>query len=183
MRTWHKSLPMKKLHEELGLYSGVWSTQMDRYWESSDGYTVSSRQIRTSIGTVEHLAIERIGGGYIPWTVKQEIKDELFGSRAVAVEVYPAKRTSWMWPTSITSGCCRRTISFRLEFIPPVIPREHQCNEGMTSIWMMYWPGTTAQRGKRYMTPNRTMTSSFLGEVFIFDMIFGSTRFLPQHRL
>lgn len=65
---------------------------MDRYWESSDGYTVSSRQIRTPIGTVEHLAIERIGGGDIPWTVKQEIKDELFGSRAVAVEVYPAKK-------------------------------------------------------------------------------------------
>jgi len=92
MRTWHKSLPMKKLHEELGLYSGVWSTQMDRYWESSDGYTVSSRQIRTPLGTVEHLAIERIGGGDIPWAVKQEIKDELFGSRAVAIEVYPAKK-------------------------------------------------------------------------------------------
>ena len=67
MRTWHKSIPMKKLHEELGLYQGVWSSQMDRYWESSDGYTVSSRQIRTPIGAVEHLAIERIGGGDIPW--------------------------------------------------------------------------------------------------------------------
>ena len=90
MRTWHKSIPMKKLHEELGLYKGLWSAQMDRYWESSDGYTVSSRQIRTPLGTVEHLAIERIGGGDIPWAVKQEIKDELFGSRAVAIEVYPA---------------------------------------------------------------------------------------------
>lgn len=65
---------------------------MDRYWESSDGYTVSSRQIRTPLGTVEHLAIERIGGGDIPWAVKQKIKDELFGSRAVAIEVYPAKK-------------------------------------------------------------------------------------------
>ena len=92
MRTWHKSIPMKKLHEELGLYKGVWSSQMDRYWESSDGYTVSSRQIRTPIGTVEHLAIERIGGGDIPWAVKQEIKDELFGSRSVAIEVFPAKK-------------------------------------------------------------------------------------------
>lgn len=56
------------------------------------GFTVSSRQIRTPIGTVEHLAIERIGGGDIPWAVKQEIKDELFGSRSVAIEVYPAKK-------------------------------------------------------------------------------------------
>lgn len=38
MRTWHKSIPMKKLHDELGLYQGVWSSQMDRYWESSDGH-------------------------------------------------------------------------------------------------------------------------------------------------
>lgn len=92
MRSWHKSIPMKKLHDEFGLYKGVWSSQMDRYWESNDGYTVSSRQIRTPIGVVEHLAIENIQGGDIPWAVKQEIKDELFGTRAVAIEVYPTKK-------------------------------------------------------------------------------------------
>ena len=47
MRTWHKSIPMKYLHEQYGLYRGTWSSQMDRYWESDDGYTVSSRQIKT----------------------------------------------------------------------------------------------------------------------------------------
>lgn len=96
MRTWHKTIPMKALHEKFGLYKGSWSQQMDRYWESDDGYTVSSRQIRTAIGVVEHAAIQRIGpgerGGDIPWAVKQEIKDELFGSRAVAIEVFPAKK-------------------------------------------------------------------------------------------
>lgn len=181
MRTWHKSLPMKKLHEELGLYNGVWSTQMDRYWESSDGYTVSSRQIRTVVGTIEHLAIEKIGGD-IPWAVKQEIKDELFGSRAVAIEVYPAKKNLvdvadiyhlWVLPKD-----------YQLPFgiHPTRDPQGLLCNVGTISIWMMSWHGTTARSGKQY-TPNRAMTSSSLGEVFIFDMILGPTRFLPQHRL
>ena len=96
MRTWHKSIPMKMLHEKFGVYNGAWSQQMDRYWESDDGYTVSSRQIRTAIGVVEHVTIQKVGpgvrGGDIPWAVKQEIKDELFGSRATAIEVFPAKK-------------------------------------------------------------------------------------------
>lgn len=92
MRTWHKSIPMKMLHDKLGLYKGIWSRQMDRYWESSDGYTVSSRQIRTPIGVVEHLAIEHINGGDIPWAIKQEIKNELCGFKAVAIEIYPAQK-------------------------------------------------------------------------------------------
>ena len=94
MRTWHKTLPMKLCHEQFGLYNGVWSSQMDRYWESDDGYHVSSRQIRTDWGVIEHVTIGRMAmkGGDIPWAVKQEIKDELFGYRAVAIEVFPAKK-------------------------------------------------------------------------------------------
>lgn len=92
MRKWYKSLPMKKVHEELGLYNGTWSKEMDRYWESDDGYNVGSRLIRTDWGTVEHVTIERIGGGDIPWAVKQEIKNELFGIRATAIEVFPCKK-------------------------------------------------------------------------------------------
>lgn len=94
MRTWHKSIPMKYLHEQYGLYRGNWSSQMDRYWESDDGYTVSSRQIKTDWGTVEHVTIMRVNeeDGDIPWAVKQAIKDELFGTRAVAIEVFPSKK-------------------------------------------------------------------------------------------
>ena len=94
MRTWHKSIPMKYLHEQYGLYRGNWSSQMDRYWESDDGYTVSSRQIKTDWGTVEHVTIMRVNeeDGDIPWAVKQAIKDELFGTRAIAIEVFPAKK-------------------------------------------------------------------------------------------
>ena len=69
--------------------------QMDRYWESSDGFDVMSRQIRTKIGVVEHITIHRMGGDRrdVPWAVKQEIKDELFGDRRIAIEVFPDKKS------------------------------------------------------------------------------------------
>lgn len=92
MRKWYKSIPPKKLHEEFGIYNGTWNPQMDRYWESNDGYCVSSRLIQTDWGKVEHVAIHRMGYGDIPWAVKQEIKDELFGSRLTAIEVFPATK-------------------------------------------------------------------------------------------
>lgn len=93
MRTWHKGIPPKKAKEVIP-YQGVWMPQMDRYWESDDGYAVMSRQIRTEWGVVEHVMISRMGkfgaGGDIPWAVKQEIKNEVFGIRATAIEVFPA---------------------------------------------------------------------------------------------
>lgn len=93
MREWHKVIPPKKAKEIIP-YQGVWMPQMDRYWESDDGYDVMSRRIRTEWGVVEHVTISRMGkfggGGDIPWAVKQEIKNELFGIRATAIEVFPA---------------------------------------------------------------------------------------------
>ena len=52
MRKWIKGIPAKKLHEEFGMYKGNWMPQMDRYWESDDGLSVMSRQIRTAWGVV-----------------------------------------------------------------------------------------------------------------------------------
>ena len=96
MRKWIKGIPAKKLHEEFGMYKGNWMPQMDRYWESDDGLSVMSRQIRTAWGVVEHVTIQWMTGGLfsgdIPWAVKQEVKDELFGIRATAIEVFPAKK-------------------------------------------------------------------------------------------
>ena len=94
IRQWHKMPPMKYLHEHFGFYNGSWSKQMDRYWESNDGYTVSSRLIRTPWGSVEHVSISRMNdeGGDSPWAVKQQIKNELFGTTAVAIEVFPAQK-------------------------------------------------------------------------------------------
>lgn len=93
MRTWHHCIPPKYVHKELGVYRGEWLPQMDKYWESDDGYDVMSRKIRTDWGVVEHVTIHRmVKAGDIPWAVKQEIKNELFGERATAIEVYPDER-------------------------------------------------------------------------------------------
>lgn len=97
-RVWHKMLPPKKLQEIVPIYQGIWMPQMDRYWESEDGYSVMSRKIKTAWGAVEHVTIGRLGeisfGGAndIPWAVKQEIKDELYGYKCTAIEVFPAKK-------------------------------------------------------------------------------------------
>lgn len=96
MRKWIKCIPPKEMHERFGVYQGVWMPQMDRYWESDDGLSVMSRLLKTKWGQVEHVTIKSLVGGIwsgdIPWAVKQEIKDELFGIRAAAIEVFPAKK-------------------------------------------------------------------------------------------
>ena len=93
MRTWYKTIPPKFVQKEFGIYSGEWMPLLDRCWESDDGYTAMSRQIRTDWGTVEHVTIQRLGGmGDVPWAVKQEIKDELFGRDRTAIEVFPSKK-------------------------------------------------------------------------------------------
>lgn len=96
MRKWHKTIPPKKAQEMLNIYRGTWNPQLDRCWESDDGYCVMSRLIQTDWGKVEHVTIERFGclgrGGDIPWAVKQEIKTELFGRRCTAIEVFPCEK-------------------------------------------------------------------------------------------
>ena len=70
---------------------------MDRAWISDDGqYSVMSRLLRTPFGKVEHVAITSAAGygkcdgsGDIPWAVKMQIKNELFGEKRAAIEVYP----------------------------------------------------------------------------------------------
>ena len=95
-RKWYKLLPAKLAHQEFDLYKGTWSSQMDRYWESNDGYNVASRLIRTEWGFVEHVTISKMGlqnKSDIPWAIKQEIKNELFGAQRIAIEVFPAERS------------------------------------------------------------------------------------------
>lgn len=93
MRKWHKVISPKLAHKKLGMYSGEWMPQMDHCWESEDGYSVMSRKIRTEWGVVEHVTITRMGiKGDIPWAIKQEIKNELFGERLTAIEVFPSEK-------------------------------------------------------------------------------------------
>lgn len=98
-RKWIKCIPPKKAQQMFSIYKGLWMPHMDRYWESDDGYSAMSRQIKTDWGVVEHLTITRMGipsndgSKDILWAVKQEIKDELIGDRYVAIEVFPDKKS------------------------------------------------------------------------------------------
>ena len=100
-RVWKEAIAPKYMHDMLGVYQGVWMPQMDRCWFSDDGFQVTSRLLITSWGKVEHAAITRVrnengehilsddGSQEIPWSVKQEIKNEVFGENRVAIEVFP----------------------------------------------------------------------------------------------
>ena len=101
MGTWIKGIAPKMLHDNFGIYTGQWMPEMDRCWiRKEDGVCVCSRLINSAMGKVEHVTITRKSSGGKPmtggegdftWAEKQEIKDELFGKRRVAVEVYPAE--------------------------------------------------------------------------------------------
>lgn len=102
MRIWKETISPKLLHDNFGIYNGAWMPQMDRCWYSNDGYSVMSRLIRTEWGKVEHVTIEyktdknnphsMDGQRDIPWKVKQEIKNELFGENRIAIEVFPTEK-------------------------------------------------------------------------------------------
>lgn len=98
MRKWLEVLSPKQVNEQMHCYHGEWMPQMDRCWNSDDGFQVCSRIVMTKVGRIEHVAISRLGDEYflshdgsadIPWRIKQEIKNELFGRDRVAIEVFP----------------------------------------------------------------------------------------------
>ena len=100
-RIWKETLAPKYLHEVLGVYHGAWFPDMDRCWRSNDGYQVTSRIIFTEWGKVEHAAVQLIdddaflssnGERDIPWAVKQQIKNEIFGETRLAIEVFPKQK-------------------------------------------------------------------------------------------
>lgn len=75
-RVWRQTLSPKLMNDMTGIYqTSAWFKQMDRCWESDDGFSVCSRVLRTSIGNVEHVTITRTsdkalsvgGNGEIPF--------------------------------------------------------------------------------------------------------------------
>lgn len=99
---WIKGVPPKTLHDNFGIYSGLWMPEMDRCWMDFErGYQVLSRMIYTKqFGNVEHVAISKLhyteeptisinGAAPIGWAEKMMIKNELFGEDRFAIEVYP----------------------------------------------------------------------------------------------
>ena len=97
-RIWKETLSPAYLHEKFGVYKGVWMQQMDRCWMSDDGIQVTSRLIMTDWGKIEHAAITVAGGlssngeYELPWSVKMQIKNELFGEQRLAIEVFPKQK-------------------------------------------------------------------------------------------
>ena len=110
MRKWLETISPKQTNDYLGCYNqGVWMKEMDRCWYSNDGYQVTSRLLFTEWGKVEHAAITYNPYGFdsnktleeqwnemssdgsrdIPWNIKQEIKNELWGEDRLAIEVFP----------------------------------------------------------------------------------------------
>lgn len=96
---WIETITPKQAVEELGVPYHGWMREMDRAWISEDQkYSVMSRLLRTEWGKVEHVTItaaegvgQSDGSGDIPWAVKMEIKNDLFGEKRVAVEVFPTQ--------------------------------------------------------------------------------------------
>lgn len=94
---WIEQITPKQLTEELGIPYHGWMREMDRCWtDENSQYCVTSRLLRTEWGKVEHVCITSVNGcgksdgsGDIPWAVKQEIKNDLFGEKRCAIEVFP----------------------------------------------------------------------------------------------
>ena len=94
-----KCVPPKYMRDKFGLYQhDSWHGEMDRCWVDNDaGICVCSRLIRTEFGNVEHVTITKGTGtsggeGEIPWTIKMQIKNELFGENRFAIEVFPKQK-------------------------------------------------------------------------------------------
>ena len=131
---WTETITPKQAVEELGVPYHGWMREMDRAWVSEDGqYSVMSRLLRTPFGKVEHVAITSAAGcgkcdgsGDIPWAVKMQIKNELFGENAPPSR-YTRRRTGWwMPPIPITCGCSKKGLRCPLASIP-----------GMKSLWWL----------------------------------------------
>ena len=96
---WIETITPKQAVEELGMPYHGWMREMDRAWISDDAhYSVMSRLLRTEWGKVEHVTItaaegvgQSDGSGDIPWAVKMQIKNELFGEKRLAIEVFPTQ--------------------------------------------------------------------------------------------
>lgn len=65
-----------------------WLGEMNKAW-SNCKYAVMARTIQTEWGLVTHACIRNAASTDIPWCEKQRIKNELFGTERVAVEVFP----------------------------------------------------------------------------------------------
>lgn len=95
MSTWIKAIPPKVNKDTSDFIREKWQPNMDRCWfRKEDGVRVFSRCIDSPIGLVELVTVSRaeddLKRGF-SWTEKLQIKEELFGRRRCAIEVYPTE--------------------------------------------------------------------------------------------
>ena len=68
-----------------------WLSDVNRcYTDVTGTYAVMIRTLTTEWGKMEHAAIRNKTSTDISWREKQKIKNEIFGSERVAIEVFPS---------------------------------------------------------------------------------------------
>lgn len=71
-------------------FGSGWVREFDRcYVDAQFNHVVLIRTIDTEWGKVEHAAIRNADSQDVPWAIKQQIKNDLFGEDRVAIEVFP----------------------------------------------------------------------------------------------
>lgn len=71
-------------------YGDGWVRELDRVYKRNDGqFVCMMRDLQTGLGKVTHLTITALDQPL--WADKQQIKNELFGPEATAIEVFPAE--------------------------------------------------------------------------------------------
>jgi hypothetical protein len=76
--------------KQLQKFGTGWFAEMDRVYRSKDNqYVAMIRTVQTDWGEVEHAAIRNLNSTDISWAEKQKIKNELFGTERIAIEVFP----------------------------------------------------------------------------------------------
>jgi hypothetical protein len=76
---------------KLKLNTSGWCNDFNRAYSNSE-YVALVRTINTKWGKVRHSAIRSYQNEDIPWSIKQEIKDKIFGKEKTAIEVFPSDK-------------------------------------------------------------------------------------------
>lgn len=80
--------PWQKVPNTRPPRAGGWLAEIHTVWKNHV-FAVLVRTVPTDWGEVEHAAIRNVSETDIAWRDMQRIKDELFGAKRVAVEVFP----------------------------------------------------------------------------------------------
>lgn len=67
-----------------------WFGEFSKVYRRADNqYVIMIRELITEWGRIHHMSISTQDGHDVPWAEKQQIKNEIFGEEAQALEVFP----------------------------------------------------------------------------------------------